>query len=310
MLIISFLGFLIRDSLGDPIRHITGEAVSEAERNKIREKLGYNDPFWVQYSRFLKNAFQGDLGNSFSFKQPVTEVILKKFPATIELVFFATLLVITFSFPIGIFSALKPRSFLAKFFMLMSSIGVSVPVFLTAIFLIYFLPVKMGILYSYGRGDVIDIWGWQTGILTKSGLLHLILPSVALSSIMLPLFIRLIRSEMMEVLESEYIRFAYAKGLKKNRILFLHALKNTLLPVISVGGVQVGTMIAYTILTESVFQWPGMGFMFLDAVHRSDTPLIVGYLVFVGLVFTVTNILVDLAYVLVNPTVKLNNSTN
>jgi peptide/nickel transport system permease protein len=187
----------------------------------------------------------------------------------------------------------------------MSIIGISIPVFLTAIMLIYLFSIALGWLPSFGRGETTMIGFWETGMLTWDGLVHLILPSVALSSIMLPLFIRLIRSEMMEVLEQDYIRFAWAKGLSRKRIWFLHALKNTLLPVITVGGVQIGTMIAYTILTETVFQWPGMGFLFLEAVNRVDTPLIIAYLIVVGVIFVITNTVVDLIYGLVNPTVRL-----
>jgi len=187
----------------------------------------------------------------------------------------------------------------------MSIIGISIPVFLTAIILIYLFSIALGWLPSFGRGETTMIGFWETGMLTWDGLVHLILPSVALSSIMLPLFIRLIRSEMMEVLEQDYIRFAWAKGLSRKRIWFLHALKNTLLPVITVGGVQIGTMIAYTILTETVFQWPGMGFLFLEAVNRVDTPLIIAYLIVVGVIFVITNTVVDLIYGLVNPTVRL-----
>ena len=186
-----------------------------------------------------------------------------------------------------------------------SIVGVSLPVFLTAIVLIYIFSVELGWLPSFGRGDTVNIGGWETGLLTWDGIKHLILPAVSLSSIMLPLFIRLIRSEMMEVLESEYIKFAWAKGLKKYRIWFVHAFKNTLLPVITVGGVQLGITIAFTILTETVFQWQGLGFLFMEAVERSDTSLLVAYLVFVGLVMVVVNTLVDIIYGWVNPQVRL-----
>jgi len=184
-------------------------------------------------------------------------------------------------------------------------VGVSIPVFLTAIILIYIFAVELHWLPSFGRGETVNIWGWESGFLTLDGLKHLILPSIALSSIMLPLFIRLIRSEMMETLETEYVKFAWAKGLSRWRIWFLHAFKNTLLPVITVGGVQLGILIAYTILTETVFQWQGMGFMFLEAVERSDTSLLVAYIIVVGALFVVVNTIVDIIYGLVNPTVRI-----
>ena len=305
MLIISLISFSIQDNLGDPLRELVGQSVSEAERQELRDEMGLNDPFLDQYWRFLKKAVQGDLGNSYFFKRPALDVIMEKLPATLELVLGATLIILLFSVPIGIYCAINPRSWLTKLMMGISIIGISVPVFLTAIMLIYLFAITLGWLPSFGRGETVMLGGWETGLLTRDGLIHLILPSIALSSIMLPLFIRLIRSEMMEMLEQEYIRFAWAKGLRRRRIWFLHALKNTLLPVITVGGVQIGTMIAYTILTETVFQWPGMGFLFLEAVNRVDTPLIIAYLIVVGLIFVVTNTLVDLIYGLVNPTVKL-----
>lgn len=305
MFVISLISFSIQDNLGDPLRELLGQSVSEAERQTLRDQMGLNDPFMVQYWRFLKKAVSGDLGNSYFFKRPALEVIMEKFPATMELVVGATLIILFLSIPIGVYCAINPRSWFTKLMMGMSIVGISIPVFLTAIMLIYIFSIGLGWLPSFGRGETTMIGFWETGFLTRDGLLHLILPSIALSSIMLPLFIRLIRSEMMEVLEQDYIRFAWAKGLNRNRIWFLHALKNTLLPVITVGGVQIGTMIAYTILTETVFQWPGMGFLFLEAVNRVDTPLIIAYLIVVGVIFVITNTLVDLIYGLVNPTVRL-----
>ncbi len=306
MFVISLISFSIQDNLGDPLREMVGQSVSEAEREVLRDELGLNDPFLVQYGRFMSKAVQGDLGTSYFFKEPALEVIMNKLPATLELVFSATLLIILISIPAGVYSAIRPNSFLSRLILGVSILGISVPVFLTAIFSIYLFSIELGWLPSYGRGDLTHVFGsWETGFLTKSGWLHLILPSISLASIMLPLFIRLIRSEMVETLHSEYVKFAKAKGLQKARVYFLHALKNTMLPVITVGGVQIGTMVAYTILTETVFQWPGMGFMFLEAVNRVDTPLIVAYLIVVGGIFVVVNTLVDLIYGLINPTVKL-----
>ncbi|RDE19668.1 ABC transporter permease [Motiliproteus coralliicola] len=306
MFVISLLSFSIQDNLGDPLRELVGQSVSEQERQELRDELGLNDPFLTQYLRFAGKALQGDLGTSYFFKEPALDVILKKLPATLELVFGATLIIVCLSVPLGVYSAINPRSLLSKTVMGLSIVGISIPVFLTAIMLIYLFAVELAWLPSYGRGETVPVYGsWETGFFTVDGLLHLLLPCVSLASIMLPLFIRLIRAEMMEVLESEYIKFAKAKGLPLKRIYFLHALKNTMLPVITVGGVQIGTMVAYTILTETVFQWPGMGFLFLEAVNRVDTPLIVAYLIVVGAIFVITNTLVDLIYGLVNPTVKL-----
>ncbi len=305
MFVISMIAFSIQDNLGDPLRELVGQSVSEEQRQILRDQMGLNDPFLVQYWRFLKNALHGDLGTSYFFKKPALEVILDKLPATLELVIGASLIIVVFSVPVGVYAAIYPRHWFSRFAMSVSIVGISVPVFLTAIMSIYVFSVELGWLPSFGRGETVDVYGWRTGVLTRDGLVHLILPCIALSSIMLPLFIRLIRAEMMEVLESEYIKFAWAKGLARRRIWFLHALKNTLLPVITVGGVQIGTLIAYTILTETVFQWPGMGFLFLEAVNRVDTPLIIAYLIVVGVIFVITNTVVDLVYGLVNPTVKL-----
>lgn len=305
MLVISLIGFAVKHQIGDPVRDIVGISVSVAEREALRDKLGLNDPFLVQYVRFVKNALRGDLGHSFFFKKPTLEVILAKAPATLELVFASSLIIIFISIPIGVYAAIRPRNWFSRLTMGMSIVGVSIPVFLTAILLIYIFSVELQWLPSYGRGETVNIHGWDSGLLTLNGLKHLFLPSIALSSIMLPLFIRLIRAEMMEVLETEYIKYGWAKGLSKWRIWFLHAFKNTLLPVITVGGVQLGILIAYTILTETVFQWQGMGFMFLEAVERSDTSLLVAYMIAVGALFVVVNTIVDIIYGLVNPTVRI-----
>jgi len=306
MLVISLLSFSIKDKLGDPLREMTGMSVSVQEREKLREKMGLNDPFFIQYFRFLKKAVKGDLGISYFHKIPTTTVILKKLPATLELTLAASLIILFLSIPLGVFSAIKPKHWFSKLIMAFSIVGISVPVFVTALALIYIFSVKLGWMPSFGRGETVHLFGyWETNFLTKDGIMHIILPAVSLSSIMLPLFIRLVRAEMLEELSSEYVKFARAKGLSEMVVYFKHALKNTMLPVITVGGLQIGIMVAYTILTESVFQWPGMGFMFLEAVNRSDIPLIVAYIMFVGFLFVVVNTIVDVLYGLINPTVNL-----
>ncbi|MDW5375524.1 ABC transporter permease [Halomonas sp. HP20-15] len=328
MFIISVISFAIQDNLGDPIQQMVGQSVPESERAELREELGLNDPFMVQYLRFAKNATHFDFGYSYFYGEPTIDVVLRHLPATLELVFATTLLIMLLSVPIGVYSAIKPRSPLSRLFMGISIVGISIPVFLTAIVLIQIFAIGVqvtpfpadtgwgswlngvlstdGGMPAYGRGDVVHVIGtWNTNFASLEGLTYLVLPAISLASIMLPLFIRLIRAEMLEVLQSEYVKFAKAKGISMRRIYFLHALKNTMLPVITVGGVQIGTLVAYTILTETVFQWPGVGLMFLDAIERSDIPLIVTYLMIVGLIFVITNTLVDLIYGLVNPTVKL-----
>jgi peptide/nickel transport system permease protein len=305
MFVISLVAFAIQDNLGDPLREMVGQSVSEEERQVLRNELGLNDSYMEKYTRFIGNAVQGDLGTSYIFKRPALEVILDKLPATLELVFGATLIIIFLAIPLGVYSAIHPKSTWTKIIMALSSIGISVPVFLTAIMLMFLFSIELNWLPSYGRGETINIFGWETGFLTKDGLLHLVLPCISLASIMMPLFIRLVRSEMLEALSSEYIKFAKAKGLASNKIYYQHALKNTMLPVLTVGGVQIGTMVAYTILTETVFQWPGTGFIFLEAINRVDTPLITAYVIFVGLIFVTTNTIVDLLYGVINPTVDI-----
>lgn len=305
MFVISLVAFAIQDNLGDPLREMVGQSVSEQERQALRDELGLNDPYHVKYARFVHGAVHGDLGTSYFFKRPATEVILDKLQATLELVFGAAVIIIAVSIPLGVYSAINPKSLWTKVIMAFSSVGISIPVFLTAIILMYIFSIELGWLPSYGRGETVNILGWETGYLTKDGLLHLILPCTSLASIMLPLFIRLVRSEMLEALSSEYVKFATAKGLAMKKIYYQHALKNTMLPVLTVGGVQIGTMVAYTILTETVFQWPGTGFLFLEAINRVDTPLITAYVIFVGLIFVITNTIVDLLYGVVNPTVKV-----
>ena len=309
MMVISLVGFSIKDQIGDPVRDLVGERVTPAERAQIAEEMGLNDPFFIQYFRFVKNAVtQGDLGRSFLYNKPNVQVILKHAPATIELLMGTALIIILVSLPLGVYSALKPRSFLSRFTMGFSTLGVSMPVFLTAILLIYLFAVQWQVLPSYGRGETVDIFGngyWMSGFFTWDGLKHLILPCVSLSSIMLPLFIRLIRSEMMEVLETEYIKYAWAKGLSPKRVWMVHAFKNTLLPVVTVFGVQMGITFAFTLLTELVFQWQGMGFMFLEAVQRADISLLIAYLVVVAAVFVMVNTAVDILYGFINPTVRI-----
>jgi len=305
MLVISLVGFMIQHSIGDPVRDLVGERVTPAEREVIRDQLGLNDPFYTQYFRFVIKACKGDLGLSFFYKKPALEVIVSKAPATIELVIVTALILIVVSIPAGIYAAIYPKSWFSRIIMAASTVGVAIPVFLTAIVLIYLFAVELNWLPSYGRGETVNLWGWESGFFTWDGLKHLVLPSASLSSIMLPLFIRLVRAEMMEVLETEYIKFAWAKGLHRQRVWFVHAFKNTLLPVITVFGVQLGILLAFTILTEAVFNWHGMGFMFLEAVERSDTSLLVAYLVVVGVIFVVVNTVVDIVYGFVNPMVRI-----
>ncbi len=305
MLAVATIAFLVKDALGDPLREILGEAVPEAQREEMRTKLGLDVPLHIQYGRFLSNAAQGDLGTSYIFKRPTLDVIASKFPATFELVLAASLIVLLISLPTGIYCALFPRGFIAQALMAFSVVGLSVPVFLTGIFLIAIFSVWLGWLPAFGRGDTVAVGIWETGLLTLDGWKHLLLPALTLSSIMVALFIRLVRGAMLDELRQDYVRTARAKGLPPRRIWFAHAMRNALLPIVSVGALQIGSLLAFTLLTETVFQWPGMGFLFLEAVTRSDVPLIVAYLVVVALVFVVVNTIADLLALSLDPRVEL-----
>lgn len=305
MLAILVIAFAVRQSLGDPLREIMGQAVPESERAELRHQLGLDAPWPVQLARYLGGAAMGDLGTSIIYKKPTVAVVLAKFPASFELVLGASLIVLLLSVPGGVYCAVRPRTLGARLILGLSVLGISVPVFLTGIFLITVFSVWLGWLPAFGRGETVDLGFWQTGLLTRDGLAHLLLPALTLSSIMLPLFIRLVRGAMLDELRHDYVRTARAKGASHLRVWINHALRNALLPLVAVGGLQVGTLIAYTLLTETVFQWPGMGFLFLEAVTRADIPLITTYLVLVGLLFVIVNTLVDLLSLMLDPRVSL-----
>ncbi|TBR41757.1 ABC transporter permease [Marinomonas agarivorans] len=306
MLIISLLSFVIQGNLGDPVRQMVGQSVTSEEVEKIRQEQGLNDSFFQQYGRYIKNALHGDFGESYFYKEPAFHVIMAKLPATIELTLAAIILTIVIAIPCGVFTAIRPKNLASHGIMFFSTIGLSTPIFITAILLLYVFSALLQWTPSFGRGETVSIMGlWESGFFSLDGLYHLILPSISLSFILAPLFIRLIRSEMLEIMESEYIKYAKAKGLSSARVYFIHALKNIMLPIITIGGIQIGNIIAYTILTETVFQWPGMGSLFIDSINRVDTPVISAYLMVVGVIFVFTNTLVDLVYGLFNPTVKL-----
>jgi peptide/nickel transport system permease protein len=305
MLAILVIAFAVRTALGDPLREIMGEAVPESEREHLRHELGLDQPWPVQFVGYLGGAVSGDLGTSMIYKRPTLKVVLAKFPASFELVLSASLIVLLLSVPAGVYCAVRPRALGAKLILGFSVLGISIPVFLTGIFLITIFSVWLGVLPAFGRGETVRLGFWETGFLTLDGLKHLILPALTLSSIMLPLFIRLVRGAMLDELGHDYVRTARAKGASPLRVWFAHALRNALLPLVAVGGLQIGTLIAYTLLTETVFQWPGMGFLFLEAVTRADIPLITTYLVFVGLLFVITNTIVDIVSLMLDPRISL-----
>jgi len=291
--------------VGDPINQIVGQDTSIEDRLKLREELGLNDPIPVQFGRFLANAARFDFGISYQMKQPVTAIIAERFPATLELALAAAIFAVALGIPMGVYTGIHRDSWLSKIFLTVSLIGVSLPTFLIGILLIYVFSVWLGVLPSFGRGDVVRIGVWRTGLLTTSGLKALIMPAVTLGLFQMTLVTRLVRSEMLEVLRTDYIKFARARGLPERAINFGHALKNTLVPVITVIGLQLGAVIAFAIITETVFQWPGMGLMFIQAVQNADIPVMAAYLLLVAFLFVFINFVVDLVYVRVDPRIRI-----
>jgi peptide/nickel transport system permease protein len=305
MLTVALLAFVLFRFVGDPINQMVGQDTSLEDRLRLREELGLNDPVAVQFGRFVADAARFDFGISYQMKQPVTAIISERAPATIELALVAALFAVGLGIPMGVYTGIHRESWLSKVFLSVSLIGVSLPTFLIGIFLIYVFAVKLGVLPSFGRGEVVRLGFWHTGLLTASGLKALILPAITLGLFQMTLVTRLVRAEMLEVLRTDYIKFARARGLTQRAINFGHALKNTLVPVITVIGLQLGAVIAFAIITETVFQWPGMGLMFIQAVQNADIPVMAAYLLLVAFLFVLINFLVDLIYVRVDPRIRI-----
>jgi peptide/nickel transport system permease protein len=305
MLTVALLAFVLFRFVGDPINQMVGQDTSLEDRLRLREELGLNDPVPVQFARFLAGAARFDFGISYQMKQPVTTIIAERAPATIELALTAALFAVSLGIPMGVYTGIHRDSWLSKVFLSLSLIGVSLPTFLIGIFLIYVFAVKLGVLPSFGRGEVVRLGFWNTGLLTASGLKALILPAITLGLFQMTLVTRLVRAEMLEVLRTDYIKFARARGLTRRAVNFGHALKNTLVPVITVIGLQLGAVIAFAIITETVFQWPGMGLMFIQAVQNADIPVMAAYLLLVAFLFVLINFLVDLIYVRVDPRIRI-----
>jgi peptide/nickel transport system permease protein len=280
------------------------EGASQAEKDALRVALGLDKSLLVQFGDFVWRLLHGNLGTSLRYQQPVTELLLARFPATLELVIVATVLALALGIPLGILSALKPNGVLSRLIQSVTLIGVSMPTFVTGLLLILVFAVDLRWLPSSGRGDVVDLGFWQTGFLTVSGLKSMVLPSITLALYQLTLIMRLVRSEMIDVLSSDYIRFAFARGLPRRHIYGRLALRNTLMPVITVTGLQIGQLIAFAIVTETVFQWPGMGLLFTNAVGFPDVPVLAAYLLFVGVMFVVINMIVDVLYTFVDPRLR------
>jgi peptide/nickel transport system permease protein len=290
--------------VGDPVENMLGQEATQADRAELLERLGLNDPIHVQYARFISNAAVGEFGVSYRQGRPVTQVIAERLPATLELAFVSGILAFVGGVSLGVYTALKRNGVLSNAIMITSLVGVSLPTFLIGIVLIWVFAVELRWLPSYGRGDVVDLGWWDTGFLTLSGLKSLILPSITLGLYQLTLIMRLVRAEMLEVLRTDYIKFAEARGIPDRSLYFRHALKNTMVPVITITGLQLGSIIAFAIITETVFQWPGVGLLFIDAIQFVDVPVMAAYLLLISLVFVTINLIVDILYYVVDPRIR------
>lgn len=305
MLTVALLAFALFQYIGDPVTIMLGQDATEQDRIQLREQLGLNRSAPVQFAHFVSNAAQGDFGLSLRQGQPVSDLLLARLPATVELSVVAAVLALLVGLPLGVYTALRRNSWLSQGILALSLLGVSLPTFLIGILLILIFSVMLGWLPSYGRGNTVSLGWWSTGMLTVDGWKHLILPAITLSLFQLTLILRLVRSEMLEVLRNDYIKFARARGLTRRAIHFGHALKNTLVPVITITGLQLGGIIAFAIVTETVFQWPGMGLLFIQAVQFADIPVMAAYLCLIALVFVVINLIVDMLYFIVDPRLRI-----
>jgi peptide/nickel transport system permease protein len=305
MIVVALIAFTLFRFVGDPVNQMMGIETSAQERELLRQQLGLNDPVLIQLARFIWAAAHFDFGASYQFKQPVIDLIADRFPATMELSVVSALLSLLLGIPMGVYTALHRNSWLSRFFLTVSLVGISLPTFLTGILLIFLFAVTLNWLPSFGRGDVVALGFWTTGLLTESGLKAIVLPSITLGLFQMALIMRLVRSEMIEVLRTDYIKFARARGLPNRIVYFGHALKNTLVPVMTIAGLQLGSIIAFAIITETVFQWPGMGLLFLKAVQNADIPIMSAYLLLVAFIFVTINLIVDLLYVIVDPRIRI-----
>src|SRR6056297_1883922 len=304
LLIVGLVAFSMFQFVGDPVDNMLGQERTQADIERLREQLGLDQPFLVQYWKFLEQAAQGNFGLSYRQGRPVAEILMERLPATLELAFVSGLMALAGGIALGIFTAIRRDGFVANFIMSASLIGVSLPTFLIGILLIYLFSVELGWLPSFGRGEVTDLGWWTTGFLTESGLKALILPAITLGLYQMTLIMRLVRTEMLEVLRMDYIRFARARGIRERGINFRHALKNTLVPVITITGLQLGSIIAFAIITETVFQWPGVGLLFINAVQFVDIPVMAAYLMLISVMFVAINLIVDLLYVAIDPRLR------
>ncbi|MGP9820622.1 ABC transporter permease [Salinarimonas sp. NSM] len=304
LLVVAFIAFSMFRFVGDPVANMVGQEATLQDRQELRERLGLERPFPVQFAIFVGNAVQGDFGISYRQARPVSELMRERLPATVELAVLSALFATGVGVALGVYAAIRRDGFLANTVMTVSLIGVSLPTFLIGIGLIYVFAVELRWLPSFGRGQTVAIGWWTTGLLTESGLKSLVLPVLTLGFFQLTLIMRLVRSEMLEVMRADFIRFARARGIPERTIEYRHALRNTLIPVVTIAGLQLGSIIAFAIVTETVFQWPGLGSLFVQAVQFADVPVMAAYLVFVATVFVTMNLLVDITYVLLDPRLR------
>ena len=309
MLTVGFLAFMVFQFVGDPVTNLLGQDATEEQRDALRQDLGLDQPFPVQFARFVGNAVRGEFGMSLRQGRKVSSLIADRFPATMELAVGAAVIALGVGIPLGVYAALRRGSFGSQLAMTLSLLGVSLPTFLIGILLILVFAVTLKWLPSFGRGDTVTLGAWSTGLLTVDGWKHLVLPAITLSVFQLALILRLVRAEMLEVLRTDYVKFARARGLRNSAVYFGHALKNTLVPVITITGLQLGSLIAFAIITETVFQWPGMGFLFIQAVQFADIPVMAAYLCLIALIFVIVNLVVDLLYFAVDPRLRAERST-
>jgi peptide/nickel transport system permease protein len=308
MVAVALVSFMLFQYVGDPIVFILGQDATPEQVAEMRGALGLDQPFFIQFWHFLVNAAQGQFGISLRQGTPVSQLIAERFPATLELALVAALMALVVGIPMGVYAALHRGSFLSQVFMTVSLLGVSLPTFLIGILLILVFAVQLGWFPSFGRGEVVELGGWTTGLLTAKGWHHITLPAVTLAIFQLTLIMRLVRAEMLEVLRTDYIKFARARGLSDRAVHFGHALKNTLVPVMTITGLQLGGLIAFAIITETVFQWPGMGLLFIQAVTFADIPVMAAYLCLIALIFVVINLIVDLLYFAVDPRLRVDKT--
>ena len=304
LLVVSMVSFLVFRYIGDPTVSLLGEDASVAEREALLQELGFDQSVPVQYAGYLKQVLSGQFGISYRFRQPVTEVIASRVPATVELSLAAALFAVVGGIGLGVYTAMRRQSLVSRTIMGVSLVGVSLPTFLIGIGLIYLFSVELKWLPAFGRGKLVDVGGWQTGLLTVSGLSALVLPAITLGFFKLTLIMRLVRTEMLDVLRSDYIRFARARGLRNATLYGRHALRNTLIPVITIIGLQLGSLIAFAIVTETVFQWPGLGLLFITSIQGVDVPVIAAYLLMIGLLYVAINLVVDLLYAWADPRLR------